>query len=880
MTMRLLIGILTGLFIQSIGQTQKPEFAPGARYDSRIPTLKQVTGHDPAERVTSPEDIIRYLKALSDAAPDRTRLVKYAETWEGRELYALIVANPDRMRRLDQIKTGLQQLAAPGSLSAGEAERLIRELPVVVALVHGVHGNEISSGEAAMAEAYHLLAAQGDARVETIRREAIVIIDPMQNPDGRARFIFQNLLGQAATPDPEPASAEHDEPWPGGRSNHYLFDLNRDWFVQTQPESQGRVKFLLEWMPHVVADLHEMGGNSTYYFPPGAEPANPFMTKTQNGWIEAIGKENAARFDERGFLYFNREVYDAFYPGYGVSWPMAQGAIGMTFEKGSARGLVWRRTDGSLLTYRDGAVEHFTAAISTAHTAAINREKLLRDYLEFRRTAGEGETRAWLLPEGADPGQTRRLVRTLINNGIIVQRAEEEIRIEGRTLPAGSYIVPLPQPAGMLARNLLDQHVPMNDAFLKIQEERRKKRQPDQIYDTTAWNMPLLNDVECIASKSPVSAKSSPVTPASLASNERNSSVLTDAQVGYALSWGPTAAAATIDALRDGLAARFVSRAFSIGGRRFDRGTVIFRTTENGMDLKTKLAEIAARLGLPVIRIDSAFVSEGPSLGSNQVVRLKLPRVLLAWDAPTSSLSAGWARYVIERRYGQPVTAVRVGSLTRVDLSRFDVLILPSGNYASALGVEPLRRIRDWVNGGGTLITIAEASRWATREGINLLGTNLELRGGAPESPAAADRPVQLSNPLTPAAYSDFIQPSREQPELTPGAILRVQLDTDHWLTSGTDGEIQALVESTRIFSPIKLDRGRNVGIYAVMERLRASGIVWPEAMTQLPQKAYLIHQPTGQGQVIAFAEDPNYRAYAEATQFLFINAILLGTAY
>lgn len=880
MTMRLLIGILTGLFIQGIGQTQKPEFAPGVRYDSRIPTLKQVTGHEPAERVTPPEDIIRYLKALSEAAPDRTRLVKYAETWEGRELYALIVANPDRMRRLDQIRTGLQQLAAPGSLSAGEAERLIRELPVVVALVHGVHGNEISSGEAAMAEGYHLLAAQGDARVETIRREAIVIIDPMQNPDGRARFVFQNLLGQAATPDPEPASAEHDEPWPGGRSNHYLFDLNRDWFAQTQPESQGRVKFLLEWMPHIVADLHEMGGNSTYYFPPGAEPANPFMTRAQSGWLDAIGRENAARFDERGFLYFNREVYDAFFPGYGVSWPMAQGAIGMTFEKASARGLIFRRSDGSPLTYRDGAVEHFTAAISTAHTAAINREKILRDYLEFRRTAGEGETKAWLLLEGNDPGQTRRLIRTLINNGIAVERAEEAIRISGRTLPVGSYIVHLPQPAGMLARNLLDQHISMNEAFLKIQEERRRKRQPDQIYDTTAWNMPLLNDIECIASTSPVSVRSRRLTAADVTSDGQNRPVLTDAQVGYAWQWGPTAAGATIEALREGLVIRFVSQPFMIGGRRFDNGTAIFRVTDNGLELKSRLAAIAARHGIPVIRIDSAFVPEGISLGSNQVVRLKLPRVLLAWDSPTSSLSAGWARYVIERRYGQPVTAVRVSSLTRVDLSRFDVLILPSGNYASALGVEPLRRIRDWVNGGGTLITIAEASRWATREGINLLGTNLELRGGAPESPAAAERPVQRINPLTPAEYSDLIQPSREQPELTPGAILRVQLDTDHWLTSGTDGEIQALVESTRIFSPIKLDRGRNVGIYAVIDRLRASGIVWPESMTQLPQKAYLIHQPTGQGQVIAFAEDPNYRAYAEATQFLFINAILLGAAY
>lgn len=874
MTMRLLIALLTLFIIQEA--SSRPEFAPGTRYDARIPTMKAVLGREPAERVTPPEEIIRYLKSLNEAAPDRTKLVKYAETWEGRELYALIIGSPERMRRIDQIKAGLQQLAA--GASSGETDRLIRELPVVVALVHGVHGNEISSGEAAMMEAYHLLAAQGDARVEAIRREAIVIVDPMQNPDGRARFVFQNLLGQAAWPDPDPASAEHDEPWPGGRSNHYLFDLNRDWFAQTQPESRGRVRFLLEWMPHVVADLHEMGGNSTYYFPPGADPANPFMTSAQRNWLETIGRENAARFDERGFLYFNREVYDAFYPGYGVSWPMAQGAIGMTFEKASARGLIYRRGDGSLLTYRDGAVEHFTAAISSAHTAAINREKILQDYAEFRRSAGDGETKAYLLPEGTDPGQTRRLVRTLIDNGIAVERAEAEFSIAGRSFPAGTYIVPLPQPAGMLARNLLDQNVQMDKAFLTIQEERRKRRLPDQIYDTTAWNMPLLNDVECVASSAGISVGKKRLKAADVTPNEESRPVLTDARVGYALQWGPTSAGATIEALRNGLTARFTGRSFTIDGRRYDGGTVIFRTADNGLELKSKLSGIAARHGVVISRIDSAFATDGTSLGSNQVIRLKTPRVLLAWDAPTSSLSAGWARYVIERRYGQPVTAVRVNSLSRIELSKFDVLILPSGNYS--FGPEPLRRIRDWVNAGGTLITIAEASRWATREGINLLGTNTELRGGAADAASQAERQAQRPNPLSPSAYNDVIQPAREQPELVPGAILRVQLDNDHWLSAGTDGEIQAMVESTRVFSPIKLDRGRNVGIYQVYDRLVASGIVWPESRNQLPQKAYLIHQPAGQGKIIAFAEDPNYRAYAEMTQFLFINAILLGAAY
>ncbi|MBK6798607.1 MAG: peptidase M14 [Acidobacteria bacterium] len=863
------------LCLQMSAIAQRPEFAPGARYDSRIPSLKQVTGYDFAERVTPPEDIIRYLRALNEAAPNRTRLIKYAETWEKRELYALITGSPERIARLDEIKAGLQKLANPASISNGELKKLIKELPVVVALVHGVHGNEISSGEAAMAEAYHLLSAQNDPVVEQIRREALVIIDPMQNPDGRARFVFQNLLGQAAGPDSEPASAEHDEPWPGGRSNHYLFDLNRDWFAQTQPESRGRVKLMLEWMPQVVVDLHEMGGDSTYYFPPSAEPMNPHMTKAQSGWLEAFGKANAARFDERGFGYFNREVFDAFYPGYGVSWPMAQGAIGMTFEKASARGLTYRRSDGSILTYRDGAVEHFTAAMSTLQTAAAGREKMLRDFAEFRRNAGQGTVRAYYLPEGRDPGQAQRLVRTLLSNGITVERIEQAVTVDGRSLQPGTFVVPLPQPAGMLVRNLLDPQVPMNEEFIKTQEERRRRRLPDQIYDTTAWNMPMLWDVECIGSTSAVSVKT---TRLDLASVSRSApATKTDALVGYALVWNATSAAAAIEALREGLTARFISQPFTIDGRKFDRGAAVFRVSDNGLNFRAKLETIAAKHGADLIRLDSAFVSEGASLGSNQTVTLKAPRVLLAWDAPASSLSAGWARYVMERRYGQSVTAVRAGSLARVDLRRFDVLVLPSGNYATAISGENLRRIKDWVSAGGTLITLGEASRWATRDSTALLDTRTELRDGSPETDSLQARTEASKGPFD---YEKAIQPLREQPENTPGSILRVKLDPDHWLSSGTDGEIQVLVEGTRVFSPIRIDRGRNVGTYAVIDKLLASGHLWPEPKQQLPGKAFLIHQPSGQGHLIAFAEDPNYRAYAEATEFLFINAVLLGVGY
>ena len=325
--------------------------------------------------------------------------MKYATSWEGRPLHYLIVGSKERIARLDEVKRGMQVLAS----GAPDADRLIADLPVVVWLLHGVHGNEISSSDAALAEAYHLLAARGNADADLTLRDALVIIDPMQNPDGRQRFVTQNLLGRALEPDPNPQSAEHDEPWPGGRVNHYLFDMNRDYFALSQRETQGRARVMLDWYPQVVVDLHEMGGNSSYYFAPPADPFNPLITDSQRKSLDLFGRANAAEFDRRGFAYFVREVYDAFYPGYGDSWPAFHGAVAMTYEQASARGLSFAREDGGTLTYKDGVTHHFTAAITTAVTAARNRERLLRDYLEYRRGAialGQKGTREYLLRAG------------------------------------------------------------------------------------------------------------------------------------------------------------------------------------------------------------------------------------------------------------------------------------------------------------------------------------------------------------------------------------------------------------------------------------------------------------------------------------------------
>ena len=860
--------------------------AADARLDPQIPTLKQVVGHEVGEELTSPDQALAYLDALAKAAPERARVVEYARSEEGRALRVLVLGSPERMSRLDAVQADLRALADPRALAPAQADRLVRELPAVVWLMHAVHGNEVSSVDAALALAHHLLAAQGDAEVDAVRHDALVLIDPLQNPDGRARFLATSRLGRGATPDGEPLSAEHDEPWPSGRGNHYLFDMNRDWFAQTQPETRGRLKLFLDFYPQVVVDLHEMDGDSTYYFAPPADPFNPHFSRAQQDWLDRFGRAIATSFDAAGQSYFVREVFDSFYPGYGESWPMTHGAVGMTFEQASARGLAWRREDGSTLSYLDGVHNHFRAALATVETAAHGREKLLRDFLEFRRAAvRDGETgavRQYVLVPGADAGALRRLGELLAGQGIELRLAEAELHDGARAFPAGSLVVPLAQPAGRLARNLLDPRVAMDAAFVKEQERRRRKRLPDQIYDVTAWSLPLLFGVECVPAGPSLTGRSH----AWAAQGAPAEAPLPAAKVAWLLPWGSGTAAAVAEALQAGLKLRVAGAPFRLAGRTWPIGTVIARVAENAEDARATLGRLARRHGVEPVPVDTGFVEEGVSLGSERVRLLRPPRVLLAWDRPTASQSAGWARWVLERRYGQPVSAVRASALGRVELDRFDVVVLPSGDYRDAIGGAVVQRLRGWIEAGGTLVALGEASRWLTREKVGLLATKTELKDGKPEpdpdTEEKKDKAGSKDKDAKPEAFDleKAIQPENERPDAVPGALLRVTLDPEHWLTAGTGGSLQAVVESRRVFTPLKLDRGTNVGLYAKKDEVVASGLVWDGARDQLAQKAFLMHQPLGEGHVIAFAEDPNFRGYAEGSELLFVNAVLLGPAY
>ena len=867
------------------------ELWPGTKYDPRIPTFRKVLGYAPGERISSHAQILTYLDALAPASP-RIKVFEYGRSWEDRKLVYAAVGSEKNIRRLEEIRQSVERLADPRRTSPAEAKKLIADLPVVIWLAYGVHGNEISSPEAALVAAYHLVAGDDDV-VGSIRNNVVVMIAPLQNPDGRDRFVHHFEQSSGLEPDASPAAAEHVEPWPGGRANHYLFDMNRDWFALTQPEIRGEVQALRKWYPLVFVDLHEMGAESTYYFAPGADPYNPHLIASQKEMLSVFGKNNARWFDRFGFDYFTRDVFDAFYPGYGDSWPAYYGAVGMTYEQASARGLVIRRNNDTALAYADSIRHHFISSIATAEAAAKNRDKLLEDFYAYRKTAieeGEKEpVREFILPRTGDTAAVDKLAAVLGEQGIELKRATAPFRASGRDFPASTYVIPLAQPAKRLIRTLLDPQVPMAPEFVKEQDRLRRKKLPDEIYDVTAWSLPLAFNVEAVATPEVSAGSFEPVRPERIPPG-RVSAVKDP--VAYLVPGGTQATGRFLAAsLRRDLHVLSSDKAFTQNGRKYPAGSLVIETHGNPSDLAVQLEALARSTGAEVIATDNGWIEDGPNFGSRHMVQLKHPAVALAWDIPTSSTSAGQARFVLERQYGYTVTAVRTQTLGAVELGRFHVLILPeaSGSYADVLGPRGIRQLKQWVADGGTLIALGSAVGFVADQKVGLLAVSQE---SAPrpaeaakkpeEKPEKPDKDARVPGKLL-ASEEDYLKAIRadsELPDPVLGVMLKARLDPDHWVSSGLAPTVNALVSGREVYTPLKLDKGVNAAVFLGPDQLVAGGQMWEENRKQFAYKPLVMVQREGRGQVIAFTADPNFRGYLDGMNLLFLNAVLRGPGH
>lgn len=881
--------------------SQKFEFWPGAQYDPAIPSPEKVLGYPTGQKHATHADVVRYFDALAAAAPSRMKVFEYGTTWEGRKLIYAVIGSESNISRISQIKAGVKQLTEPGKTSEATAGKLISSLPAVIGISAAVHGNEISSPEAAMLTAYHLLAARNDALTAAVRQNVVLLLDPLQNPDGRDRFVQNYRTSAGLEPDPNAASAERAEPWPGGRSNHYLFDMNRDWFALTQPETRGRIAYLKDWLPLIFVDLHEMGTDSTYFFAPGAEPYNPHLTKEQKEYGPLFGKNNAKWFDQFGYVYFTREVFDEFYPGYGASWPWYYGGMGMTYENASVRGLIARKSDDTLYTFQESVKKQFIASVSTCETAAANREMLLKNFWSYSKSAiEEGSKEAakeYILPRRGDTSAVDKLAYLLAEQGIEVRRAPAAFSNGGKQYPAGSYLISAAQQRKRMIRTLLDPVSEMDPAFIKEQERRRKKNLRGEIYDVTAWSLPMLYNVECVQAPEVTSGNFETIS----GSYQPKAAAPARATVAYLVPWGFQASGRFLAAaLRADIRVVSAGKPFAQNGRKFPAGTLVVGVKQNGASVHEKVARIAESSGAEVVPANSSWVDEGMNFGSNNAQFLRKPGIAMIWDSPASSLSAGATRYVIERMYGYPVTAIRPQALAMADLSKFHVLILPDGmgNYGTVLGAST-ERIKAWVRLGGTLIGVGGALSYLSSSQVGLLGLQQEALAATTAAPAGrpADsvKPAEAAKPAAaPSAasagamagpvpgkilaseedYQKAIQGEREMPDAVAGVLLRARPDQEHWIGHGLPETVHVLYDGRTIYAPLKKDKGANPIIFAGRDQLLAAGVLWEENRKQLAFKPFVVVQGEGRGTVVGFTADPNFRAYMDGLNVAFLNAV------
>lgn len=884
----LLITVFFSLFSTASFSQGDFELWPNANYDPSIPSIEDVLGYSPGERITWHRDAIKYFEALAQAAPDRVILNEYARSWQDRELIYAVISSPENLAKIESIKTGMQNLSDPRQTDASAAAEIISGQPAVTWLSYGVHGNEISSTDASMLTAYHLLASRSDPRVADIMQNTIVIIDPMQNPDGRDRFIHQFTTAEGLTPDSDRNAAEHDEPWPGGRTNHYLFDMNRDWFIQTQPETQGRAKSMLEWYPVVYVDAHEMGSDGTYFFAPDAVPYNPHLAEDQKENLQLFGRNNARWFDEFGIDYFTREVYDAFYPGYGASWPSYFGSVAMTYEQASTRGLVFRQYDGNELHYRETVRNHFVTSLATAETVANNREKFLNDFYNYRVTAieegQEEDVRSYILPVQGDQAAVNKLAGLLSRQDVEVNRALTNFSACGESYEAGSYVIRTDQPAKRFIRTLMDLDVPMAEEFLAEQERRRADNLPDEIYDVTGWSLPLMFNIQSNA------CNRVPRGDFELAGTELVQAGMVEggqASVSYIVPWGEaTAVRFLANALQAGLAVKSNDKAFTNAGNEYPSGSLIIDVADNSASLFSSVTAIAEKTGARVIAVNDSWVTDGPSFGSANVIRHNEIKIAMAWDEPTASYSAGNTRFVIERQFDYPVTPVRVDRLRTANLNRYQVLILPVMNgagYKSALGERGIENIKAWVRQGGVLISLGNATRFLADPDVDMLAVRRERAVVELEELPDIDRDEatvkgQYLSELE--AYDEQVVALEDNPYNVSGVLVRADVHPEHWLSAGVAPELNVLVRGSDIYTPIRINDGINVARFQGPDDLLASGYLWEENRKQLAYKPFVISQSSGAGEIVAFTQDPTVRAYLDGLNVILMNAIFRASAH
>ncbi|WP_425533035.1 M14 family zinc carboxypeptidase [Stenotrophomonas rhizophila] len=818
-------------------------FPQGGEFDPSIPTPQQFLGYEIGSRYTRHDQLVAYFNELAKHS-DKIKVEQIGSSYEGRPLVIATVTSAQNQQQLETLRRQHVTLADPAQpLSAAGNS------PVVVWLGYSVHGNETSSGEAALLTAYYLVASRSADTAQWLQ-QAVVLFDPAQNPDGRDRAASWHNAYASSPASADPADKEHVEPFPQGRTNHYFTDLNRDWLALTQQDTRPKIAYFHRWYPNVQIDFHEMGKDSTYYFEPSpASMHSPLIPAASYDFNKTLAKYHAQSLDALGSLYYTGENFDNFSPVYGSTYPDFHGAVGVTVEQASSRGRVQESVNG-LLTFPFTIRNQVATGLGTVRGAVTERDGLLKLQKEFFQSAlkqaGQQPVKAFVFGDAHDPGLTARLLDLLLQHQITVEALSTAVTVEGQRFEPGSaYVVPTAQPQFRLVHSIFADTPPIKG---------------DVFYGSTSYAIAPAYGVAFAGSRSRIGGgqRVTAVAPA------QGGVVGGQAGYAYVLDWRDYNASRALYALQArGLLTRAAFQPFTAatadGEQAFARGSVVIPVAGQplaGAALLAAVDEAARAAGVRVQALASGQSRSGIDLGSDSVKALRKPAVALVMGEGVSATEIGSAWFVLDQQVQLPASKLDPAQLGKVELDRYTTIVLAGGTYTGvdAAAVAALKR---WINAGGSLVTYGTAARWAIEQKLAD-----EVLGEDEKEPDAARR-----------AFGD--QRDIAAIERVSGNILSAQVDTSHPLGFGLPRTQLAINKENGIcFKP---SRNPFSTVVRVDETPRVNGYLSETNRNRVAGAAWLLVSPQGQGNVVLFADDPAHRKYWHGTERLLLNAIFFG---
>lgn len=823
-------------------------------FNKEIPSPQEFLGYGIGEFHTRHDRIVAYFEELARLS-DRVHIQEIGRTYEQRSMIVATITSPENYNDLENIRQEHLRLTDPKASLPD-----LSEMPVIIQLGYNVHGNEPSSSEAAMLTAWYLTASE-DPEVLEYLEEAVIFVEPVLNPDGRDRHSNWANMHKGFPPVADPVDREHNEVWPGGRVNHYWFDLNRDWLPLVHVESQARLAFYHQWYPNVVTDFHEMGTNSTYFFEPtkphGSE--NPIIPRSNyEGLNNLLAPYFAEAMNRIGSLYFTKEVFDNSYPGYGSTYPDIQGGLGLVFEQASSRGHLQESIHGDI-SFAFTIRNHLVNSLATLEATVENKEVFLRHQKEFFESALEQATghtaKGYVFSNGGDENKMKAFMDLLLKHKIEVYEASEDLKVAGRDFrKESSFIVPGEQPQFRMAATMFDTVTQFSDSLF---------------YDASAWSLVHAYGLP-----------SSPLTARQLKNGRAGKQVDTDflapgsypvadSHYAYVFSWNDYNAPRVLQELttRD-IITKTAFKPFSIetgnGIKNFSYGSILVPVEMQSMpsdELHHLMTTLADENQLSIEAVTSGLSSEGIDLGSGNFQNVEAPNPLMLVGKGVSLYEAGEIWHLLDSKLEMPLTKVDVLDFGRVKLENYNVLIMVNGNY-SLLKDSDVKRIKNWVEQGGTLIAQKSAVNWAIAQEVI-------------EEELVVENDTLAKKDENRMRYDFASAADREGAKIIGGSIYKVDLDITHPLGFGySDRELLVYRNSNTLLKPSK-NPYSTVAVYE--EEPLKSGYVSRENLEKLPGTASILVSKAGSGRVISFVDNPNFRGTWLGTNKLFFNALFFG---